>query len=142
MNDELTQELNAARNFFCKAWKKKCQQLPLEPLEVQITDIIQQHPEYHEFFNDSANTTIKNPSDFHANPFLHISLHLGLLEQLTLDQPKGVKDIYQQLIIKNKDAHKAEHIMMECLQEIMNTAWAKDGNPCPQQFIKKLQSYL
>ncbi len=142
MNDELTQEVIAARQFFCKAWQKKCQQLPLEPLEIEITSIIQQHPEYHHFFNDPTNPIIKNPSDMTANPFLHISLHLGLHEQLTLDQPKGVKEIYQQLIKKYEDVHKAEHIMMECLQEIMNAAWAKDGNPCPQQFIKKLQQYL
>ena len=142
MKDELTQEMNAARNFFCKAWQKKCQQLALEPLEIVITSIIQQHPEYHEFFKNPATSAINNPSDMYANPFLHISLHLGLHEQLTLDQPKGVQEIYQQLSKKNNNVHPPEHIMMECLQEIMNTAWAKDGNPCPQQFIKRLQQFL
>jgi len=142
MKDELNNELAAARNFLCAAWKKHREQKNLEPLEEQIVAMIEQHPEYQEFFDNPDDQKVTNPSDLYSNPFLHISLHLSILDQLTINQPEGIKEIYQQLILKNKGSHAAEHIMMECLQEMMNTAWTKNEDPSPEQFLKLLKKYV
>ena len=142
MKDELNQELTAARNFYFNVWKKHLEKKPLEPLEQQIVSIIEQHPEYHEFFeNPEKQKTITNPSDLYQNPFLHISLHLSILEQLSINKPPGIKDIYRKLILKQKGAHNAEHIMMQCLQEMINESMAKGEEPKSELFLKLITKY-
>ena len=59
------------------------------------------------------------PEQGKTNPFLHINLHLALQDQLGLDQPKGIKKIYSQLLKKIKDTHQVEHIMMEQIAEMI-----------------------
>lgn len=142
MNDQLNDELNAARKIFCGAWKKHLENKPLEPLEKQIVFLIEQHPEYHDFFSHPEKHTISNLSDINENPFLHISLHLSILEQLTLNQPNGIKDIYQELILKHKGSHNADHIMMQCLQEMMSEALAKGEEPSGERFLMLLKKYI
>ena len=89
---------SAQRKFLAKSWEKyKTNQL-LEPLELQLANIIAKHPEYQEIINNLD--TEYFPEQGKINPFLHINLHLSLQDQLDLDQPKGVKEIYNSLLKK------------------------------------------
>lgn len=107
------------RLFFTDAWKKKQAKGVLTPLEMMAVDIIQQHPEYHD---DMANPEITAkdflPEQGKTNPFLHLSMHLAITEQLSIDQPPGIKAAYQGLLGTN-DPHDAMHIIMEALGEII-----------------------
>ena|SRR5579872_5118576 len=110
-------ERHELRNVFFEAWRKYENQLVIEPLEEKIVNIILKHPEYHVLLNDKEYSHTK---DFvEANPFLHMSLHLALDEQINTNRPFGIQTIYRNLCIKFSDTHLAEHQMMECLAEIL-----------------------
>ena len=50
------------------------------------------------------------------NPFLHLSLHLAIHEQVSIDQPPGIRAAFNRLRAKMED-HAAEHVLVECLGE-------------------------
>ena len=126
-----TSDRSKQRQYLKQAWEKYTSQEQLEPLELQLSKIVEQHPEYQnliknldvEYFPEQGNT----------NPYLHINLHLTLQDQITMDQPKGIKEIHTQLIVKIKDAHEVEHMMMEHIAEMIfnaqknNAAFDLDG---------------
>ena len=117
------------RQFFCTAWKKHQERLPLVGAEVTAADIAARHPEYHAILADSAGALEKEwtPEGGQSNPFLHLSLHLAIHEQISIDQPPGIRAAYDALRAK-MDAHDAEHILLECLGE---TIWSaqRQGTP-------------
>lgn len=109
------------RQFFRVAWEKLRNQQPMEPIESLIAAVVSEHPEYHSLLEG---TDAVLDQDFTAmngqtNPFLHLGMHLSIREQLSIQQPLGITAIYQKLIKKHGDAHKAEHQMMECLGQIL-----------------------
>lgn len=59
------------------------------------------------------------------NPFLHLSLHLAIADQISIDQPFGIRAAYHTLRSR-LDVHEAEHVILECLGE---TLWRsqRDG---------------
>ncbi|AFL75241.1 DUF1841 family protein [Thiocystis violascens] len=110
---------NSHRDVFIQAWKKARAEQPLEPLERQIVGILRQHPEYQPFLEaeDSALERDFPPEQGEANPFLHLGLHMVILEQLSIDQPAGIRKLYRNLARRTGDAHEAEHRIMACLAE-------------------------
>ena len=63
-----------------------------------------------------------------ANPFLHMGLHIAVIEALQTDRPPGVRAAYQALVGRTGDAHAAEHRMMERLAEELWHA-GQEGRP-------------
>jgi len=117
------------RQFFCDAWRKHQERLPLVGAEVTAADIAARHPEYHALLGDSsaALTQEWTPEDGQMNPFLHLSLHLAIREQVSIDHPPGIRAAFHRLRAK-MEAHAAEHILLECLGE---TIWRaqREGKP-------------
>ena len=102
------------RRFFCDAWKKHHEKELLTPLESMALDIMQLHPEYH--------PVLDNPElaeNREENPFLHLSLHLAVMEQLSIDQPFGIKSRFDAILRKSESRHHAFHLVMECLGEMI-----------------------
>ncbi|MEJ2327853.1 MAG: DUF1841 family protein [Chromatiaceae bacterium] len=112
-----TPDRSSMRRFFIDAWKKACAGEPLEALERQIAEVVRQHPEYHGTLTDADVVEDKDfpPEAGQTNPFLHLGLHLAILEQITTDRPAGVRALYQRITAKATDTHQAEHEMMDCL---------------------------
>ncbi|MDF2867520.1 MAG: hypothetical protein K0S11_990 [Gammaproteobacteria bacterium] len=106
------------RQFYFEVWRKHQQQQALEPLEQQILHIIQQHPEYQDLFNNPEKYLVQDylPEMGKTNPFLHLSLHQALLEQITTDRPTGIRAIYTNLA-RRHGIHETEHQIMEVLTE-------------------------
>ncbi len=105
------------RQFFTEAWHKHKAGGVLTSLETMAVDLMREHPEYHADLEDPE---IAN-ADFsveqgRTNPFLHLSMHLAINEQLSIDQPPGIKAAYQSLLA-TRDHHEAAHIIMEALGE-------------------------
>ena len=107
------------RLFFIDAWKKYREKQILSPLENMAVNLVQQHPEYH--------SLLENPDsieqDFtvdkgQTNPFLHLSMHLAIQEQLSIDQPPGIKAAHDRLVA-TLDPHEAAHRIMEALGEVI-----------------------
>jgi len=128
------------REFLAKSWQKHITAQTLEPLELQLALIVQKHPEYHVLINDINLEYF--PEQGKTNPFLHINLHLALQDQLTLDQPTGIIDIYKKLIVIHSDAHKVEHMMMECIGEMIYYAQKTNSPFDLNKYLKKVQKIV
>lgn len=116
------------RNFFCDAWRKHVERLPLVGAEVTAADIATRHPEYHALLLDpEALAQEWTPESGQMNPFLHLSLHLAIHEQVSIDQPPGIRAAFEQLRVR-LDPHAAEHVLLECLGEIIWRA-QREGKP-------------
>ena len=127
-------KLADVRRFFCGVWRKHLDKAPLEPLEAMALDWILEHPEYQRNLQDpdAAIAADYSPVAGKTNPFLHLSLHLALSEQLSIDQPPGIRALMKALEQKLGSAHDAAHQAQECLAE---TLWLsqRTGQPPDQQ---------
>lgn len=109
------------RRFFFEAWRKYRNQLPIEGLERTAIEIMLLHPEYHALLDQPEQYADRDfsPESGQLNPFLHMSLHLAIAEQVSIDQPRGIRALHRQLQ-SAQDAHDALHVLLECLGE---TVW-------------------
>ena len=135
------QDRNQMRQFFCQVWDKQQTQQTLEPLEQIIATIIDQHPEYQTLLSDSkrAQDLEFQPEFGETNPFLHMGMHIAIQEQLTMQRPVGIRDVYQRLAQRHGDTHMAEHQMMEILAETLWQAQRTGTAPDETQYLYKLQ---
>jgi hypothetical protein len=106
------------RQFFRESWRKHRERLILDGAEAAAADLIAGHPEYHALLENPQAASEREfpPEDGQTNPFLHLSLHLAVAEQIGIDQPRGIGEAYSALRRK-LDVHDAEHLIMECLAE-------------------------
>jgi hypothetical protein len=118
------------RRFFFDAWRKHRDGAVLTDLEHMAVDLIVSHPEYHVLLQDEEATLSRDylAETGEHNPFLHLSLHLAIAEQLSIDQPPGLRAAYDRLLARSGNRHDALHAILECLGE---TVWQaqRDGRP-------------
>lgn len=97
-------------------------------MEVLAADIVSMHREYQTLLEsgDEALSQEWSPDDGQINPFLHLSLHLAIEEQLSIDQPPGIRTLFEQLVARHGDRHAAAHVVLECLGETLWRA-GRDG---------------
>jgi len=105
------------RRFFCGVYAKLGQPAALEPIEVLAGQWIERHPEYHaDLANlDAALQAMGVPEPQRDNPFLHLSMHLSISEQCSIDQPPGIRQAVELLAARRGSVHAAQHEVMECL---------------------------
>jgi hypothetical protein len=111
-----------ARRFFFETWAKYRRSESLSPLEQITLDVLLAHPEYHPLLDSPARNQDRDfgPESGQLNPFLHLSLHLAVEEQLSIDQPAGIRGTYEALVRTAGSEHDAKHAVLECLGE---TIW-------------------
>lgn len=111
-----------ARRFFFDAWSKYRRGEPLVGLEQTALTVILLHPEYHALLTDMEKHIERDfaPEGGALNPFLHLSLHLAIEEQLSIDHPPGIRARYEALLHRRGSEHDAKHDVLECLGE---TIW-------------------
>ena len=109
------------RQFFFDAWAKFRAGQPLTDLEAMAAEHVGRHPEYHAVLEQPERYRDRDwpPELGETNPFLHLSMHLSIGEQLSIDQPTGVKARYLALAERLGDAHAAQHAVMDCLAEMV-----------------------
>ena len=107
------------REFFFNTWSQFKAQKPLSDLEQITLSIIHMHPEYQPILDAPAQFKHQEyfPEFGESNPFLHMSLHLSILEQININQPIGIAGIYAALKTKHQNEHDAQHDILECLAE-------------------------
>jgi len=109
-----------AREFLIEAWRKRCTGTPASALEIMAGDVIAMHPEYHALLAaPDAKTREWTPEDGEMNPFLHLALHLAIAEQLSIDQPPGIRALYAARCAHHGNAHAALHDILDCLGETL-----------------------
>ena len=122
-----------ARAFFFDTWEKYRRGEQLSGLERTALEVILLHPEYQPVLDDRAAHQARDygPEGGEMNPFLHLSLHLAIEEQLSIDQPPGIRAGFDALAARLGDAHEARHRVLECLGE---TIWqAQRTGTAPDQ---------
>jgi hypothetical protein len=115
------------REMFFETWRKYRAGEPIAGIETLALDVILQHPEYHEALGDPERTRDRDYVD-ESNPFLHMSLHVALEEQLSIDQPPGIARRFDLLLSKFGTRHEALHQALECLAE---TVWRAQRDHAP-----------
>lgn len=138
-----SQDRHQLRLAYYEAWRKQCEGLPLTALESIIAQVVQEHPEYHRLLTseDELHQDFL-PENGQTNPFLHMSLHLGIREQVGTDRPAGITQIHHQLTRRYGDVHRAEHAMMDCLAEALWQAQRQQREPDEQAYLSCLQSLV
>jgi hypothetical protein len=118
------------REFFFGVWSKSRAGDALTPLESMALALVMQHPEYHAVLGDPERYRDREwrPESGETNPFLHLSMHLAIEEQLSIDQPPGIVLAVRQLAAKHDSGHDARHVVMECLAEVV---WQAQRNGVP-----------
>jgi len=129
------------RSFFFDTWRKYRSGTPLAGLENLGLDVILLHPEYHRVLDDPEKYLTQEyfPERGETNPFLHLSLHLALEEQLSIDQPQGIAGHFAVLAARHGERHAALHEALECLAEMVWRAQRDAAAPDGAAYLACLQ---
>lgn len=133
-----------ARQIFFSAWRKYLDKKPLEGAEGVIVQVALQHPEYHNLLEHPDQFEDKDylPEHGETNPFLHMGMHVTIEEQLDMDRPLGIKSRFEALAQKQGDAHEAQHIIMECLAEMLWQAQRQGSTPDEEGYFSCIDTKL
>ena len=129
------------RRFFCQVHAKARDHLPMTAMELAAADWVVQHPEYHAELADveAALAAVYDVDAGRTNPFLHLSMHLSISEQVSIDQPRGIKQAVELLSARCGSLHDAHHAVMECLGEMMWTSQRSGLPPDGQRYIEAVR---
>ena len=119
-----------ARRFLVDAWTKVRTGAPASALEQQAAGLVALHPEYHALIENPDHLERDYvPEGGAVNPFLHLSLHLAVAEQLAIDQPPGIRAEFERIRAARGDEHAALHAVLECLGEVIWQAQRLNAAP-------------
>ncbi len=136
-----TDNRNAYRQTFFDAWQKHLQHMPVEPLEAQIINIMLAHPEYHPLFN-APEKFLTQAFEPEENPFMHLSLHLAVREQIQTNRPSGITHLYQEVLAKLPNPHEAEHELVTTLGQFLWHAQQNGNLPDENAYLQSLRETL
>lgn len=132
------QDRGELRQMYASAWQKHCDKAVLSPLELQIAQVIEDHPEYHEAVTGDLEKDFAVEGG-KTNPFLHMGLHLGLREQIATNRPAGIREVFEALAARSGDAHAAEHRMIDCLAETLWESQSRNLPPDEAAYLERLR---
>ena len=126
-----------ARSFFFDTWEKYRRSETLSPLESVALQVILLHPEYHAILDDRTRNQARDygVDGGEMNPFLHLSLHLAIEEQLSIDQPPGIRASFEALAARLGSEHDAKHRVLECLGETIWQAQRTGAAPDQEAYL-------
>lgn len=129
------------RKFFFETWRKYRAGIPLQGLETLALEVILLHPEHHAVLDAPERNAERDytPDMGQTNPFLHMSLHLAIEEQLTIDQPAGVRAGFDAILCKRGDRHEAMHAALECLGGMLWRSQRDAAAPDAQSYLDCLK---
>jgi hypothetical protein len=137
-----TQSRDQLRQVYIDAWRKRCDGLPMEPLEAQVADVVALHPEYHAALErpDTVLDRDYTPESGQSNPFLHMGLHLAVRDQLATDRPPGIRKAFEAVVQRVGTAHDAEHRVIECLAEAIWEAQRSGRPPDERAYLQRVRT--
>lgn len=129
------------RRFFCDIHRRQRERLPLDPMQSVVGQWIDEHPEYHADLADAdaavaASYTVE---EGRTNPFLHLSMHLSISEQCSIDQPRGTRAAVEALAARLNSMHEAHHVAMEALGEMIWTSQRSGQPPNGDAYVDRLR---
>jgi hypothetical protein len=129
------------RRFFCSVYAKWYTVQPMDALETLASQWVAEHPEYHADFADEAAALERmyEVKDGQVNPFLHLSMHLSVSEQCSIDQPRGIRQAVELLAARRDSLHDAHHDTMEALGQMIWESQRSGRPPDGQAYIDAVQ---
>jgi hypothetical protein len=115
------QERDQIRLSYIQAWQKYIKGELLSSLEDQIVRVIIEHPEYQPWLSTQDKIVDKDfsPADDEENPFMHMGLHLAVRDQYQLNQPVGIRPLFDAALQMGEDPHVLEHRAMSVLVQYL-----------------------
>ena len=133
-------ERDELRRRYVNAWQRRRDGLPLGPLDAQIADVIELHPEYHALLEaPDATAAAFTVEQGRSNPFLHMGLHLAIREQVSTRRPAGIEAVHLRLSRQLGDVHTAEHRMIEVLAQTLWEAQRAGAAPAEDVYLERLR---
>ena len=131
------------RRFFCAAYAKSRANEPMEAIETIAAQWMDEHPEYQADFADVelALSTQYESTPGRTNPFLHLSMHLSISEQSSIDQPRGIRQAVELLTHRRNSLHTAHHEVMECLGQMLWESQQSGRPPDGEAYIACVQRH-
>jgi hypothetical protein len=129
------------RRFFCAVQAKQSRGQPMDALETLAGQWVAEHPEYQADLSD-AEAAVARMYEVEAgktNPFLHLSMHLSISEQCSIDQPRGIRQAVELLAARRQSLHDAHHEAMECLGTMIWESQRSGRPPDGQAYIDAIQ---
>lgn len=135
------QSRDELRRGWIDAWRRSRETTILTPLESQIVAVIRDHPEYHGLLESGESALARDftPADGTVNPFLHMSMHLAVREQVGTDRPAGIARIHALLASRLGSPQAAEHAMMDALGEALWSAQRSGRPPDEAAYLEALR---
>ena len=129
------------RRFFCETARRQREGLPLDPIQAQAAAWIAEHPEYAPDLADlpAALAAVYDVEAGRTNPFLHLSMHLSIAEQVSIDQPTGIRQAVQLLAAQHGSLHAAHHEVMECLGRMVWESQRSGRPPDGQAYLEAVR---
>jgi len=105
---------------------------------------MEEHPEYHALLSDSEAALGQDytPERGETNPFLHLSMHLSISEQISIDQPPGIRHVTSVLAQRLDSEHAAQHRVMECLGQVLWESQRDGGQLSPEKYLLALKQLI
>jgi hypothetical protein len=144
MPDMLMQPSQAdVRRFFCGVYAKARAGQTLDAIETLASGWIDEHPEYHAALTDleAALRSMADAVEGQGNPFLHLSMHLSISEQCSIDQPRGIRQAVELLTHRRNSLHDAHHAAMDCLGKMIWESQRAGRQPDGDAYIDCVQRY-
>ena len=129
------------RRFFCAVHAKAQAQQPMEAIETLASLWIAEHPEFHAELADAEAAIARNYDlePQRTNPFLHLSMHLSISEQCSIDQPRGIRQAVELLARRLDGLHDAHHAAMECLGQMLADSQRNGHPPDGDSYVAAVQ---
>ncbi len=129
------------RRFFCAVYDKSRTGAPMEAIETLASLWIAEHPEYHADLADVNAALARNYDETpgQTNPFLHLSMHLSISEQCSIDQPRGIRQAVELLAARLDSLHDAHHAVMDCLGEMLWQSQRSGRPPDGEAYVACVQ---
>lgn len=131
------------RRFFCSVYAKAHAGQALEAIETIASLWIDEHPEYHGELADidAALQSMGLVEEGKTNCFLHLSMHLSITEQCSIDQPRGIRQAVELLTHRCDSLHDAHHAAMECLGKMVWESQRAGRPPDGQSYVACVQRH-
>lgn len=133
-----------ARQLFFDTWRKYREGEILSGIETIALEVILLHPEYQGILEDADQYLDKDylPEMGNTNPFLHMSMHVAIKEQLSINQPIGICERFARMQKNTGSEHAAAHQVMECLAEMIWQAQRNQSAPDAAIYFECLDRQL
>ena len=128
------------RQAFFTTWQKHLKKMPLETVEADMVAIIMMHPEYHSLLDE--NNMQQQNFTVEENPFLHMSLHMAIREQIRTNRPAGIAEVYEKLMTAHENTHDVEHYMMTVLANLIWVAQETGEMPGEDEYLRRLRELM